>query len=199
MRENRLGLGLSRATLAAALGISASKLQRWELGQRPRPDLAEAIILTRMLGHDLRLAWFPVGDVLRDAAHVRLIRAFLELVPAAIPRRLEAPLGIRGDPRAWDVLLTLPRCTIGVAAETRLRDWQALLRREEAKLRDGQTDRLLLVLWDSHANRNAVRFAGRAVREPLPLDGRSVLAALRAGRDPGANGLLFVRPPRLAT
>lgn len=198
VRDLRLGLGLTRAALADALGISASKLQRWEHGQRPRPDLIEANVVMRLLGHDLRLSWFPVGGMLRDAGHVRLVRAFLALLPPAVHRRLEAPLGIIGDLRAWDVLLTLPRCTIGVAAETRLRDVQALLRREEAKLRDGGTDRLLLVVWDSRANRNAVGFAGPALRGALPLDGRSILAALRAGRDPGANGLLFVRPPRVA-
>ena len=81
---------------------------------------------------------------------------------------------------------------VGVAIETRLRDWQALLRREHLKARDGQVDRILLVLLDSHANRRAVREAGEALRAELPLDGRALRRALREGRDPGAGGLLFL-------
>ncbi|HET6380223.1 MAG TPA: helix-turn-helix domain-containing protein [candidate division Zixibacteria bacterium] len=197
VRELRLGLGLSRAALALALGISPSKLQRWEHAQAPRPDVVEASMVMRLLGHDLRLNWFPVGGQARDAGHLRLVRAFLGLLPPELPRRIEASLGIPGDLRAWDVLLTVGSRMIGVAAETRLRDWQALLRREHAKLRDSGADRLLLVLWDSKSNREVVTLAGPALRQALPLDGRSVLAALRARRDPGGDGLLFLRPPRL--
>ena len=52
-----------------------------------------------------------------------------------IPRQLEAPIPQARDPRAWDVLLTFGKARVGVAAETRLRDWQALLRREQMKAR----------------------------------------------------------------
>jgi transcriptional regulator with XRE-family HTH domain len=191
-RELRLGLGLSRRELAASLGVSASKLGRWERGLRPYPDLWDAARLFRLLGNDLSWKCFPAGRALRDAGHAALISAFLRVVPANIPRWLELPIPRPGDLRAWDVVLELCDGRIGVVAETRLRDWQALLRREELKARDSGIERILLVLLNSNTNREAVRDAGATLRSALPLDGRTILPALRAGRNPGGNGLLFL-------
>jgi uncharacterized protein YcaQ len=114
------------------------------------------------------------------------------LVNPRIPRQLEAPIPQARDMRAWDVLLRLGKARVGVAAETRLRDWQALLRREQAKARDSSVDRILLVLANTHANRRAVREAGDALGTQLRLDGRTLRRALANGRDPGASGLLFL-------
>jgi transcriptional regulator with XRE-family HTH domain len=192
MRELRIGAGLTRSTLAAGMGVSESKIARWERGQPPHPDLHDAAVVMRLLGHDFVANWYPAGGVLRDVAHARLIGDFLRLMPASVPRRLEAPIPLPGDLRAWDVLLSLGGIRTGVAAETRLRDWQALLRHEERKMRDSDVGRLLLVLRNTHANRRAVADAGAVLRETLPLDGRSILPALRRGIDPGRNGLLFL-------
>jgi len=190
--EARLNLGLTQGSVAAALGISKSKLGRWENCQRPDPTLADAATWLTVLGLDLVLKMYPSGAPLRDVAHVRLVSRFLQIVPPAVPRRLEAPKPVPRDLRAWDVLLTLGRVRVGVAAETRIRDWQALLRREQLKARDTPVDRLLLVLSDTHATREAVDAAGVALRTELPLEGRAIRAALRLGRDPGANGLLLL-------
>jgi len=188
----RTDLGLARRAVAAALGISASKLQRWEHDQPPRPTLPDAAEWLSVLGLDLVVTVHPGGSPLRDSAHARLVSRFLVLVPARIPRRLEAPIPSVRDQRAWDVLLTFGQTRVGVAAETRLRDWQALLRREQLKARDASVDHLLLVLMDTHANRRAVREAGPALLAELPLEGRAIRAALRLGRAPGASGLLFL-------
>lgn len=192
LRELRLGSGLTRRGLAAGMEISESKLARWERGEPPHPDLHDAAVVMRLLGHDFVANWYPAGGALRDVAHARLLGAFVRLLPPSVPRRLEAPIPIPGDLRAWDVLVDLAGVRVGVAAETRLRDWQALLRREEQKMRDSGVRRLLLVLRNSHANRRAVAEAGQAIRQALPLDGRSTLPALRRGRDPGGSGLLFL-------
>lgn len=188
----RLALGLSRRAVVAGLSISQSKLARWELGQPPYPDLFEAAMVARVVGLDLVLKLFPGGSSLRDAGHVRLVRRFLALLPSFVWRQLEAPIPAAGDLRAWDVLLQLGSVRVGVAVETRLRDVQELLRREQQKLRDSKAQRLILVLLDTTANRRAVREAGLALRNELPLDGRAILRALREGRDPGAGGILFL-------
>jgi hypothetical protein len=120
------------------------------------------------------------------------VRRFLALLPSSVWRQLEAAIPAAGDLRAWDVLLRLDPVLVGVAVETRLRDVQELLRREQQKLRDSGAQRLLLVLLDSSANRRAVREAGPALRNELPLDGRAIRRALREGRDPGASGILFL-------
>jgi transcriptional regulator with XRE-family HTH domain len=192
LRELRLGRGLSLRAVAARLPMSESKLGRWERGQPPHPTLHDAALVARLLGHDLVLKLYPAGGTLRDEAHVRLVHRFVALLPADVPRRLEAPVGGSGDLRGWDVLLRLGPAVIGVAVETRLRDVQELLRREQAKLRDSAATRLLVVLLDSAHNRRAVRLAGALLRTELPLDGRKVRASLRLGRDPGGNGLLFL-------
>ena len=191
-RELRIGLGLTRREVAAALSISESKLARWELGVRPYPDIWDAARLSRLLGTDLVLNWYPAGGAIRDVGHAALISAFLRLVPTHVRRWLEVPIPQQNDLRAWDVVLELEGRRLGVAAETRVRDWQALLRQEQLKARDSHFERLLLVLLASHNNRRAVHEAGESLRAALPLDGRTILAALRAGRDPGGNGLLFV-------
>lgn len=193
VRELRTRQGLSQRELAGAIGISDSKLGRWERGIAPHADLSDASLVMRMLGHDLVLRWFPAGGALRDAAHARLVSDFLAQLPASVPHRTEAPMGIPGDLRAWDVELLLSAVRVGVAAETRLRDWQALLRQEQQKMRDSGTRRLLLVLLDSAWNRRAVMEAGLALRQELPLEGRAIWPALRRGRDPGGNGILYLR------
>jgi transcriptional regulator with XRE-family HTH domain len=190
--DARLNLGLTQRAVAAALGISPSKLARWEHDQPPHPTILDAAAWLNVLSLDLVLKFYPGSARLRDGPHVRLVNRFLELVPASVPRRLEAPIPIERDLRAWDVLLTLGTARVGVAAETRMRDWQELLRREQQKARDSRVNHLLLVLADTHWNRRAVEEAGAALRTELPLDGRAIHAALRLGRDPGGGGLLFV-------
>lgn len=191
-RERRIALGLSLQVVAGALGISRTTLARWEAAGQPGPDVRQAARLLRLLGLDLTMRAFPAGGALRDEGHARLISRFLLLIGEVAARRLEAPIPIVGDLRAWDVLLTLGNTLCGVAAETRLRDWQALLRAERLKARDGGVERLILVLSDTRPNRDAVRAVGVGLTSELPLDGRALLPALRAGRDPGADGLLFV-------
>jgi hypothetical protein len=51
---------------------------------------------------------------------------------------------------------------------------------------------MILVFPDTAANRQAVEAAGPTLRPSFPLSSRAILAALRAGRIPTANGILFV-------
>lgn len=51
---------------------------------------------------------------------------------------------------------------------------------------------MILVLPDTRHNRAAVAAAQATIRPAFPLDSRQVLAALRAGAAPAANGILFV-------
>jgi hypothetical protein len=109
-----------------------------------------------------------------------------------VARRLEAPIRLPGDQRAWDVLLMVGGKRIGVAAETRLRDVQALLRREQAKARDDGVDLLLLVVSRSHANRLALREARDVLAADLPMGTRAAMWALSHGRAPPAGGIVVI-------
>jgi transcriptional regulator with XRE-family HTH domain len=191
LEQGRLKLGLSQEEVARAVGTSRDRYRRWERAKGESIGLEDAAIALRCVGLDLTLSAYPSGGPLRDQPHARLIGRFLRDLPADLHRELESPIPYARDLRAWDVLVVVAGARIGVAAETRLRDGQALLRREQQKARDGNVDRLLLVLSDTAWNRRAVRDAGSWMREAFPLDGRTVRAALRARRDPGGNGLLF--------
>jgi hypothetical protein len=53
-------------------------------------------------------------------------------------------------------------------------------------------DRLVMLLLASKANREAVREGGVILRDQFPLGTRRILEALRSGRDPGGNGIVFL-------
>jgi transcriptional regulator with XRE-family HTH domain len=183
-RELRLGLGLSQASVGRALGVSAAQIGRWERAEASAIDLIAAASLT--------MKWYPSGAALRDAAHVSLVQRFVGLLPDVIRAEIEAPIPGFGDMRAWDVELGIGSVRIGVAAETAVRDLQALIRREQLKARDSQVDRILLVVAGTHANRRVMRESSGLIKTTFPMESRAVLKALRAGVDPGTNGFLFL-------
>ena len=192
IREARLLAGLSQGDVAAAVGISTSTLSRMENAQPPLADFVAAARVARVVGLDLTVRCFPAGGPLRDAAHLALVTRFLAELHASIARRIEEPIPMDRDQRAWDVLLRIGPVRIGVAAETRLRDVQSLIRRERAKQRDSSTDRLLLVVAATRGNRRALREAAPILDETLPLRTRAVLHALHRGEDPGGDGLVLI-------
>lgn len=148
--------------------------------------------IARIVGLDLSLRCFPAGGRLRDAAHVALVGRFLARVHPRIGRTIEAPIPMDRDQRGWDVLLAIGDTQVGVAAETRLRDLQALLRREQAKQRDGAVDQLLLVVADTRANRHALHEA-RVVLEAQGFAGtRLTMARLERGEVPPQSGYALV-------
>jgi transcriptional regulator with XRE-family HTH domain len=192
VRETRIAAGLSQAAVAAAAGLSAPTVSRIERFLPPLPDFVTAARLARILGLDLTVRCYPAAGRLRDAAHVALLGRFLANVAAVVGRTLEAPIRRADDLRAWDVLLRIGDRRIGVAAETRIRDLQALLRREQAKARDDAVDLLLVVASATRANRRALAEAGPILAEDFPLDTRAVLRSLRRGESPTANGIVLI-------
>ena len=99
---------------------------------------------------------------------------------------------MRGDPRAFDLVLRSADVTIAVEAETRLYDVQAQARRAMAKQSDGEIDRLVLLIADTKHNALVLRDARALLAGDFPLDTRAILRALREGRDPGANGIVVL-------
>ena len=190
-RQLRAKAGLSQAELARAIGVSRGWIHRLELGRLRTVDLRRVTLLFAHLGHKLVSKPYPVGEPLRDAGHVRLLDRFNTRIPPIWRRRFESVMPIHGDLRAWDELLTGP-ASIGVEAETRPSDLQATERAIAAKVRDSGVARAVLLLSSTHANRQLVRQHIGALRLTFPLDTRATLAALAAGRDPGANGLVIL-------
>jgi transcriptional regulator with XRE-family HTH domain len=191
LRQARLASGLSQGSVAAAAGTSQQSVSRIELGLPPFPDLLLASRVARVVGLELRVQCFPAAGQLRDIAHIALIRRFLARVPVEVKRQLEAPVA-SADLRAWDVLLQVGGIRVGVVAETRIRDLQALLRREHRKQADGGIDHLLLLVADTRHNRAALAEAGALIGEAFPLGTRAVMARLTRGEPINANGVAIL-------
>lgn len=183
--------GISQDQLGAAVGLSGSEVGRIERGEAPWLTIARSVSLLRALGLDVWLKTFPFGSPMRDRAHTALIERFLRRLPPSVTAHREWPIPIGGDHRALDLLLIgLPMRT-GVEAETRLLDEQALLRELHDKQRDGNLERMYLLVLKSRRNAEALRHAPGLTRE-LPLRTRTVLCALATGRDPGGNGIIIL-------
>ena len=150
--------------------------------------------LTRALaavGLDLNVRAYPGGQPIRDRAHLRLLGRFRQQLDAGAQWRTEVPFPNPGDRRAWDALVLVAGARIGVEAETRARDAQELQRRLSLKRRDGGADHLILLLADTRHNRAFLRAAGEGLLADFPLDGRTALARLAAGQDPGGSAIIL--------
>jgi transcriptional regulator with XRE-family HTH domain len=190
-RELRLRAGLSQAELARVLGCTRQWIGDFELGRLRVVDLGRVTRLFLFLGHKVVVTAYPTGEPLRDAGQVRLLERFNVRISPDWRRFSEAVLPNPGDLRAWDELLRGP-VTIGVEAETRPRDLQATQRSISGKQRDSGVDRVVLLVADTRANRRLLQDHIGMLRQTFPLDTRSCLAALSAGRDPGADALVVI-------
>ncbi len=172
--------------------MSHAQFGRIERGVLRGLTLDQACRAAAAVGLRLTARAWPDGDPVRDAAQLRLLRRFQERLPPGATWLTEVPLPLPGDRRAWDAVLGLGGRRAGCEAETSLRDVQALERRLALKLRDGDVDVLVLLLADTAANRQGLAAHRQDLRALLPMDGRDVLACLRAGHLPQANGLVVL-------
>jgi transcriptional regulator with XRE-family HTH domain len=191
LREARLAAGLSQRHVARVAGLNQSRVSRTECSQRMPARVDELAVHCAALGLRLSLKAYPDGSPVRDAGQLRLLERFRSRLDARLRWRSEAPVGGAGDLRAWDVLLEGPG-SIGIDAETRLRDIQAVQRRCETKWRDSGVDRVVLLVASSRHNRRVLLEHREALRSTFPADTLEVLAALRRGRVPGSNGIVML-------
>ena len=182
---------ISQDRLGAAAGLSGSEVGRIERGEAPYLSIAASVRMLRVVGLDLWLKTYPFGPPLRDVAHTALIDRLINRLPGTLGWKREWPLPVPGDHRAVDLVLTGLPATTGVEVETRLIDEQALLRDIHSKQRDAGLDRMYLLLLRSRSNMTALKGATGLTRA-FPLRTRTVLAALRNGRDAGADGIIVL-------
>jgi transcriptional regulator with XRE-family HTH domain len=192
IRDARLSARLSQLSVAAAAGISQAQVSLIERGLQARVTLELLMTIAAAVGLDLSLRAYPGGAPLRDAAHEALLGRLRALASRLWRWQSEVPLPIMGDRRAWDRVMRLPDVSIGVEAETRPRDWQALQRRLALKRRDGGVDRVLLVLTNSRWNRALVRTHAADLAGDFSVPQRVALEAIAAGRDPGGNAVILI-------
>lgn len=198
-RTTRLAAGLSQRDLGEAIGLSRSQVSRIERGLSPELTIVVASRLFAVLGMNLSVRVYPAGNPIRDAAHAALLERLRARCHRSFRWATEVPFPKPGDLRAWDATATAPAVRIGIEAETRIRDGQALDRRLALKERDGGMDRMILLVASTRANHAALRAYGDILRSRFPVDGRRALELLGAGADPGGNALIVLpgqgRPP----
>lgn len=195
-RTTRLAAGLSQRDLGEAIGLSRSQVSRIERGLSPELTIVVASRLFAVLGMNLSVRAYPAGDPIRDAAHAVLLERLHARCHRSFRWATEVPFPKPGDLRAWDATATAtataPVIRIGIEAETRIRDGQALDRRLALKKRDGGMDRMILLVASTRANHAALRAYGDILRNRFPVDGRRALELLGAGADPGGNALIVL-------
>lgn len=171
------------------------QIWRFERGRLERIVIAELGAWLAVVGLDVSLKAYPAGDPIRDRSQLALLERLRVCLHPSLRWRTEVPLPIERDLRAWDAMI-IGRMTepwrVRVEAETRLADVQALERKLMLKVRDDPAGAVLLLVNDTAGNRRALRTARVGLRDLLPLDTRHVLAALRVGREPEANGIAIL-------
>lgn len=191
LRQGRLAAGLSQAAVARALGCAASTISRVERGLVRGASVEQLMRHAAVVGLVLRADVLPIGVPIRDAGQLRVVNRLEPNVGSPFVWILEMLVGPH-DLRAFDAGAIKPGCKIGFDVWSRVRDVQGQARASQRKQLDAGVDRLILVFGDTWTNRHAVRNAGAALRRAFPLSSRQILSALRAGRDPGANGMVFI-------
>jgi hypothetical protein len=89
-------------------------------------------------------------------------------------------------------MLVSRACRVGVEAETRTRDLQAVSRSVLTKQSDSGADRAILLLSDTRYHRQLLRDFGAYLSGAFPMPGRIAMEALSSGRDPGANAIVLL-------
>jgi transcriptional regulator with XRE-family HTH domain len=192
IRDARVSRSLTQAQVAAACRISQSYEGKIERGEVRIVSVVLLAQLSAVVGLELNVRTFAAATSIRDTAHVELLRRLRVLLHPRWRWRTEVALPVPGDQRAWDAVIALGGLRIGVEAETRVRDIQALDRRIALKLRDGGLDHVLLVLADTRSNRVAIRDFGDALRANFPVPSRVARHALVTGGDLGGSAVLLV-------
>lgn len=192
LRGARVSRGLSQRSVASAARVSPSQVSRIERGLIGGASVLLVARLLAVVGLDLRVRAYPGGDGVRDAAHIALLERLHQRLPVGSSWSTEVPMPIRGDPRAWDALIHHAGQRIGVEAETRPTDTQALIRRVALKQRDGSVDAVVLLLADTRANRALLSRHGETLVAAFPLDNRATTTALERGNRLSSNGIALM-------
>ena len=196
LRQSRIGAGLSQAALAHQLGIDASNVWRLEAGLVSEITVSKLSEMASVLGLELSLQLFPVGDPVRDKGQLAAGKRFQASLSKVWQVTDETPLPGAGEQRAWDKLLRLigssPPYLVGVDIETRIRDIQALVRRTRGRERDGQVDAILIVLSDSATNRRLADELRASLGQAYATPPREILKGLGSGERLVGSGVIFV-------
>jgi hypothetical protein len=174
------------------VGLDHSTFARIERNEIEGVSVRNLALACAAVGLVLSTRAYPAADPVRDAAHLRLLARFRSRLPDKVPWQTEVPIPIPGDLRALDGLARIGGRSVGVEAETQLADLQAVGRKAQLKKRDAQVDIVVLLISDTHANREVLAVHREDLRAAFALDTRAVMTALVAGNSPTADGIVVL-------
>jgi hypothetical protein len=184
--------GLTYAAVGRAVGLSGSQVGRVARGEAPGLSIVQAATLLAAVGLDLSVRAYPLGQPLRDAGHLDLLRRLRSRIHPSLGWQTEVPIARRGDLRSWDAAILGADWRVCVEAETRLRDLQALDRRIALKRRDGAVDVVILLVANTRHNRAILRAHRADVASSFPESGDTTLELLAAGAKPLGSSLVLL-------
>jgi len=192
VRQTRISIGLSIASAAGSVGLHQSTFGRIERDELEHVTVEQLALACAAVGYQLSLRCYPADDPARDAGQLRLLTRFRARLPATVSLQTEVPLPIPGDPRALDGMIAIGAARIGVEAEAKLGDVQAIDRRAQLKRRDARLDGLILLVADTRGNRDVLARHREALRASYALDTKQVLSALAKGEVPAGDGIVVL-------
>jgi hypothetical protein len=146
-----------------------------------------------VVGLDVTLRAYAGGSPLRDAGQLRILLRARATIGEEWGWQTEVPVSANPlDRRAFDAVLRRGEIRIGLEVISRLTDAQGQARAAMLKQRAAGLDGMVLVIARTRHNRAAFQQASATLVPAFPLDSRKLALALRAGRMPGANGVLLV-------
>jgi transcriptional regulator with XRE-family HTH domain len=192
IRDARISRNLSQHALGSAVGLSDSRISIVERGGYPDVPFVIVAQLLGAVGLELSARAYPIGGGLRDDAQIKLLHRLRLRVSRQFLLRTEVPMPITGDLRAWDAALIGPGLRIGIDAESRLRDVQAVDRRVMLKLRDSGFDRAIILVAATRTNRLLLREARITLAANYTVPSTAAMRSLAAGQDPGGNSVVVL-------
>jgi transcriptional regulator with XRE-family HTH domain len=192
LRTLRRLAGLSQRRVAEEVGMDHSVVSRIETGACSPASLDVYSRLFAVVGARLSIKTYPDGEPLRDHPQQGLIGRMLPHVHVAIGVQREVGMGLPGDLRAWDVVLTVGDDWCAIDAETILDDLQALERKIALKQQDSGAPVVHLLVSGTDRNRRILRANREALRARFPLDTREALGYLRRGELPPKGAIIVL-------
>ena len=167
-------------------------MSRTEAGRTEDVGIVRMASMLAVVGLELGAKAYPGGSPIRDAGHLDLLGRFRACLHPSLQWDTEVPLPRIGDLRGWDGFVRGRAWRYGVEAETHPTDGQALARRLQLKVRDGDVDGVILVLPSTRHTRAFLAAAGALLQPMFPVPGTRALELLRAGIDPGGSALIVL-------
>lgn len=193
---SRTTLALSRADLRRLSGVAASTVARIERGD-PGVQLNTLVAVADAVGLDLVVSVYPgAAPRLRDSGQMVVAEALVAEAHDRWQAHTEVIAGDHG--RSADLVFLGPDEVLHLEIERQLTDYQAQVRRAAEKRQhlaapERRPVRLVLVIEDTPRNRLVVAPFENLIRRQLPATSREILAAIRAGRPLGRDGVLWWR------